>query len=477
MPDLQVTTRQGEHSILEEAKIEEFSASLRGDLVMPDDAGYDEARQIWNGMHDKRPSLIAQCTGVADVIEAVNFARDNDLLVSVRGGGHNVGGTASSDGGIMIDLSLMKAVHVNPRAKTARVQGGTTLGDMDRETQVYGLAAPCGNVSTTGVAGLTLGGGLGHLRRKYGLAIDNLKSVDIVTADGQVRTASKEENSDLFWGVRGGGGNFGVVTSFEFNLHEVGPMVTMCAPWYPVENAEEILSKWVAFMETAPEEFSSIALIWTVPAAPDIPAEYHGKRSIVLAGVHCGPLEEGERITQPLRELGTPMLDMSGPAPYTAVQSSFDPFFPKGQRQYYFKSRYLKSLDDATIAALLPRALNPPDPSVLIAIWHYGGAMQRVDGAETAFMGRDAPFLLSVDAIWDDPSMNDEVVAYSRAYLEEMEPFSPGGLYVNFAGLGEEGESLVKDAYGSNYARLVALKNKYDPTNLFHLNQNIKPTV
>lgn len=477
MADLQVTTSPGGKAVIAEATVTAFKASLRGPLLMSHDESYDAVRQIWNGMHDKRPALIARCTGVADVMDAVNFARTHNLLVAVRGGGHNVSGAASCDGGIMIDLSLMKGVHVDAKTKRARVQGGAVLGDMDRETQVFGLAAPGGNVSTTGVAGLTLGGGLGHLRRKYGLAIDNLQSVDLVTADGTFLTASAEENSDLFWGIRGGGGNFGVVTSFEFRLHPVGPLVTLCAAWYSVDNAAELLAKWSAFMETAPEEFSGLALIWTVPAAPGIPEEHHGKRAIVLAGVHCGALEEGARIIQPLRELGTPLLDMSGPLPYAAVQAAFDPFFPKGQRQYYFKSRYLKSLDSATIAALLPRAINPPAPSVLIALWHYGGAMQRVTSTETAFMGREASFLFSVDAVWDDPAQTDEVLAYSRAFLAEMEPYSTGGLYVNFAGLGEEGEKLVKDAYGANYQRLVALKNKYDPTNLFRLNQNIKPTA
>lgn len=477
MSGLNVITSMLGESVLTEAEVQDFRSSLRGQLLTPSDQGYDEARQLWNGMHDKRPALIARCTGVADVIAAVNFARTHTLLVAVRGGGHNVAGSGSCDGGIMIDLSLLKGIWVDPKAKTVRVQGGVTLGELDRETQLFGLATPLGNVSTTGVAGLTLGGGLSHLRRKYGLAIDNLQSVDLVTADGQILTASEYENSELFWGIRGGGGNFGIVTSFEFRLHPVGPIVTLCAPWYPVDNAKEILSKWREFMKVAPEEFSSVALIWTVPAAPDIPEEHHGKRALVLAGVHCGPVEEGQRITQPLRELGTPMLDLSGPTPWTAVQSAFDPFFPKGQRQYYFKSRYLKDLEDETIDALLPRAINPPAPSVLIVIWHYGGAMQRVGNTETAFMGREAPFLLSVDAIWDAPGITEDVLAYSREYLAEMAPFSPGGLYVNFAGLGEEGENLVKDAYGTNYKRLVALKNKYDPTNLFRLNQNIKPSV
>ncbi len=477
MTDMQVRILSGEEAVLAGAAVAEFRNRLRGDLVTASDARYDEVRMIWNGMHDKRPALIARCTGVADVIEAVNFARDNNLLTAVRGGGHNVGGSASCDGGIMIDLSLMTAVFVDPKARTARVQGGATLGDLDRETQVFGLATPGGVVSTTGVAGLTLGGGLSHLRRKYGLALDNLLSVDIVTAGGEALTASEDENSDLFWGVRGGGGNFGVVTSFEFRLHPVGPMVTLCAPWYPVEDAKEILNAWSCFMKDAPEEFSSIADFWTIPAAPGFPEEHHGKRALLVAGVYCGPLEEGERFIQPLRELGTPMADLSGPVPYVDVQAAFDPFFPKGQRHYYFKSRYINDLDDDTIDALLPRAINPPDPSILIAIWHYGGAMQRVDNSETAFMGREAPYLFSVDCIWDDPAKDQEVVAYAQDYLAEMEPYSPGGLYVNFAGLGEEGNALVRSAYGANYDRLVVLKNKYDPTNLFRINQNIKPTV
>ncbi len=477
MVNLDVVSSNGANSTLTAESVEELRNTVRGEVLTQEADDYDDVRVIWNGMHDKRPALIVRCTGVADVIDAVNFARAHDLLVAVRGGGHNVAGSASCDGGIMIDLSLMTGIHVDSKAKTARVQGGATLGQLDRETQVFGLATPGGNVSTTGVAGLTLGGGLNHLRRKYGLAIDNLLSVDIVTADGQLLTASESENADLFWGIRGGGGNFGIVTSFEFQLHEVGPVVTLCAPWYPIEDAKEILPQWREFMEDAPEEFSSIALIWTVPAAPDIPEEYHGRRALILAGVHCGSLEEGERVTQPLREMGTSMIDMSGPAPWTVVQSAFDPFFPKGQRNYYFKSINLDSLSNEAIEALLPRGANPPAPFILIAIWHYGGAMSRVGVDETAFRGRDAAFLFSVDSIWDNPADNDKVIAWSREYLAEMKQFSSGGRYVNFAGLGEEGEALVKDAYGASYERLVSLKNKYDPTNLFSLNQNIKPTV
>ena len=300
---------------------------------------------------------------------------------------------------------------------------------------------------------------------------------ELVTAHGQVLTASKDENADLFWGLRGGGGNFGVATSFEFQLHPVGPLVTLCAVWYPVDNAKAMLAQWRDFMAKAPEEFSSLALFWTVPAAPGIPEEYQNKRSLVIAGVHVGPVEEGQRLIQPLRELGSPMIDQSGPAPWTVVQSAFDPFFPKGLRHYYFKSRYLKGLDGAAIETLLPGAITPPAPPVLIAIWHLGGAMHRVGTTDTAFAERAAPFLFSVDCIWDEPEISDEVVAYARAYLAKMEPFSTGGLYLNFAGLGEEGEKLVKEGFGANYQRLAALKNKYDPGNLFRLNQNIKPAA
>jgi FAD/FMN-containing dehydrogenase len=478
MSKVQLSTIDGSNVDLSDEIIQEFRTALRGEVLTPESDHYNEVRMIWNGKyHDKCPALIARCTGTADVITAVNFASENNLLVAVRGGGHNVGGTASCDGGIMIDLSLMKGVHVDPKTKTTRVQGGATWGDVDRETQVFGLATAGGVVSTTGVAGLTLGGGLGNLRRKYGLTIDNLLSVELVTVDGKVLTASEDENADLFWGIRGGGGNFGIVTSFEFRLHEVGPMVTLCAPWYPAEEADELLPKWRDFMKTAPEEFSCNALFWTVPPIPDFPKELHLKRFVAFVGIHCGPVEEGMRMIQPLRELSKPMVDLSGPVPWAAAQQAFDPFFPKGQRLYYFKSRLLKELNDETLNAVRQRALKPPSPFILVVLWPYSGAMQGVENDATAFMGRDAACLLSVDCVWDDPAETDTVLAYARKFLAEMEPYSPGGLYVNFAGFGEEGEKLVKDAYGSHYERLVALKNKYDPTNLFRLNQNIKPSV
>lgn len=474
---LKVVTTTKDSIYLSGEAIEKFSNSLKGKLILPDDLEYDEARLLWNKMHDKKPAIIARCEGVADVIASVNFARTNKLLTAIRGGGHNVGGTASCDGGIMINLSRMNNVRVDLESNTVRVGGGALHIDMDRETQVFGMAAAAGVVSTTGIGGLTLGGGLGHLRRKHGLAIDNLVSVDIVTANGEYLTASATENAELFWGIRGGGGNFGVVTSFVFNLHKVGPEVAFLAIWYPVDNAKEMLLKWQEFMNNAPDEFSCNAMFWSVPAAPGIPEEFHNKRALIFGGVHCGDLEEGLKMIQPLRELGTPMLDMSGPTPWTAVQTGFDAFFPTGGRYYYFKSSYLAKMDESTIDAFLPKAINPPVASVLIAIWHYGGKMQKVSDSETAFMGRQAPYLFSVDGVWDELDDSNAVISYARTYLKELLPYSGGGLYVNFAGLGEEGNDLVRSAYGTNYERLVTLKNKFDPTNLFQLNQNIKPTV
>lgn len=470
-----VIQHNGQKIEIPEEKVNEFSANFGGRVVSGLDADYDQVRQLWNGMHDKKPAIIAQCSGVADVISAVNFARKNNILVSVRGGGHNVAGSASNDGGIMIDLSQMKGIRVDPENKSVHAQGGVTLGELDRETQAFGLVAPSGVVSTTGIAGLTLGGGLGWLRKKYGLSIDNLISVDVVTADGHFLNASENQNSDLFWAVRGGGGNFGIVTSFEYRLYPVGPMVTLCAPFYPAEEAFEILPVWKDFMDSSPDEISSSAMFWTIPPVPDFPEEVHGRRVVILAAVHCGPTEYGEKALKSLREISTPLVDLSTPIPWTMLQGMFDPFFPKGEQLYYFKSTYLNTLTDDAIEALVPKASNPPQPMILIAIWHIGGAMSRIGDEETAFTGRKSNYLFSVDAIWNGTENSDEVISYAREYLKDMEAFSPGGLYVNFAGLGEEGEQLVKAAYGKNYERLATIKSKYDPGNFFRMNQNIQP--
>ena len=459
---------------VDEEALQAFAAGVRGPVLQPDDAGYEEARQIWNGLIDRRPALIVQCTGAADVVDTVNFAREHDLVLSIKGGGHNVAGNAVNDGGVVIDLSQMRGVHIDPGTGRVRVQGGATLGDMDRETQLFGLAVPAGVVSTTGVAGLTLHGGAGHLRRKYGLTIDNLLSVDIVTADGQLRRASATENEDLFWAVRGAGSNFGVVTSFEFQARPVGPMVMVAAVFYPLEDIGQVLPAWRDFTATAPEEVSSIALCWSVPPHEPFPPEHHGRPVLVIAGAFAGPVEDGEAVVQPLRELGQPLIDLSGPWPWLGLQSGFDALFPKGGF-YYWKSRALAELSDDAIADIADFASRRPSPLTDIVVWHNGGAISRAGESETSYAGRDAAYLVTGEASWDDPALTDDAIAWGRAFWDTMGRHSTGGLYLNFAGLGEEKEALVKAGYGSNYDRLARLKAEYDPANLFRMNLNITP--
>ena len=460
-------------STAEEA-LQAFAAGVRGAVLSPGDTGYDDARTIWNGLIDRRPALIVQCTGAADVVDAVNFARDQNLLLSVKGGGHNVAGNAVNDGGLVIDLTQMRGVHVDQSTQTVRTQGGATWADCDRETQLFGLAVPGGVVSTTGIAGLTLHGGVGHLRRKHGLSIDNLLSVDIVTADGQLRRASATENEDLFWAVRGAGSNFGVVTSFEFKAHPVGPMVMVGAVFYPLEQVRELLPAWRDYMASAPKELSSIAICWNVPPHDPFPPEHHGKPVLIVAGAYAGPPEAGEPAVQPLRELGQPLIDLSGPWPWLGLQSGFDALFPKGGL-YYWKSRALAELSGAAINEIADWAGRRPTPQTDIVIWHHGGAMSQVDEAATAYGGRDAPFLVTGEVSWTDPAQNDEAIAWGREFWAAMGKHSTGGIYLNFPGLGEEKEELVRAGYGSNYDRLVTLKTKYDPANLFRMNLNITP--
>jgi len=450
--------------------------TVRGPVLVPDDPGYDEARSLWNGLIDRRPALIVQCSGAADVVDAVNFAREQGLDLSIKGGGHNVAGNAVNDDGIVIDLSQMRGVHVDPDTRTVRVQGGATWGDCDRETQLFGLAVPAGVVSTTGVAGLTLHGGLGHLRRKYGLTIDNLLSVDIVTADGQFRRASATENEDLFWAVRGAGSNFGVVTSFEFQAHPVGPMVFVGAIFYPLDDAPTILPAWRDFMAQAPEELSSLAICWSIPPHEPFPPELHGTPIVAVAAAYCGSVEDGERVVQPLRELAQPVVDASGPWPWLGLQSGFDAIFPKGELRYW-KSRSVSELSDDVIAEILEFAGRRPSPLTDIVIWHHGGAMTRVGETETAYGGRDVPFLVTAEANWTDPAQNDAAIAWAREVWDAMDRYSTGSVYLNFPGLGEEKEELARAGYGANYERLAELKAKYDPENLFRMNINIPPAV
>jgi FAD/FMN-containing dehydrogenase len=451
-----------------------LSERTRGPVLTPDTPGYDEARSIWNGLIDRLPALIVQCSGAADVVDAVNFAREQGLDLSIKAGGHNVAGNAVNDGGIVIDLSQMRGVTVDPAAQTVRVQGGATWGDCDRETQLFGLAVPGGVVSTTGVAGLTLHGGVGHLRRKYGLSIDSLLSVDVVTADGQFRRASATENEDLFWAVRGAGSNFGVVTSFEFRAHPVGPMVMVGAIFYPLEDARTILPAWRDFMAAAPDELSSLAICWSIPPAEPFPPEVHGTPIVAIAAAYCGPVEEGERIVQPLRELGEPVVDASGPWPWLGLQSGFDAIFGPGELRYW-KSRALAELSEDAIGEILELAGRRPTPLTDIVIWHHGGAMSRVGEADTAYGGRDAQFLVTAEANWTDPAQNDEAIGWAREVWDAMERFSTGGMYLNFPGFGEEKEALARAGYGANFERLTELKAKYDPDNLFRMNINIPP--
>ncbi|MGZ6643476.1 MAG: FAD-binding oxidoreductase, partial [Solirubrobacteraceae bacterium] len=456
--------------------IEAFVAGVRGAVLRPGDEGYDDARSIWNGLIDRRPALIVQCTGAADVVDAVNFARDQGLVLSVKGGGHNVAGNATNDDGLVIDLSGMRGVHVDPATAVVRAEGGATWGEVDRESQLHGLAVPGGVVSTTGIAGLTLHGGVGHLRRKHGLTIDSLLSVDIVTADGQLRRASATENEDLFWAVRGAGSNFGVVTSFEFQAHPVGPMVAVAAVMYPQENARELLAGWRDVMAGAPDELSSLALCWSVPAAEPFPPELHGRPIVLVAAAYCGSVQDGEPVVQPLRELGEPLIDLSGPWPWIGLQNGFDALFPKGELRYW-KSRALAELTEAAIDEIADFAARRPTPATDIVVWHHGGAMSRVGETDTAYGGRDAAFLVTVEANWNDPAQNDEAIAWGRELWAALEKHSTGGLYLNFPGLGEENEALVRAGYGVNYDRLTQLKAKYDATNLFRMNLNIAPAT
>jgi FAD/FMN-containing dehydrogenase len=449
----------------EASALEALQVSLRGKLLRPGDATYDDARTIHNGMIDRHPALIVQCAGVADVITAVNFARANHLLVSVRGGGHNVAGFAVCDGGIMIDLSGMKSVWVDPAHQTARAEGGATWGDLDHETQVFGLATTGGVVGPTGIAGLTLGGGHGHLMRRFGLAADNLLSVDLVTADGQLRRVSATEHPDLFWGVRGGGGNFGVATSLEYQLHPVGPLLGGMLI-YPMQQAKEFLQVYRDFTGTAPDEFGSSVVLATLPDGT--PA------AITIMGF-SGALEEGEYLLQPLRAFGPPLQDLVGPMPYLRLQSIVENVNPPGLRNYW-KSSYLQSLSEEAMTTLVDTFASVPSPHSHVVIEHLGGAVSRRGRDETAYTHRDAQYNVLIVGMWSNPEEDDKNIRWVRGLWEAMQPFASGEVYANYEA--DQEIDRVKAAYSeAAYTRLVALKNTYDPTNLFRLNQNIKPTL
>ena len=461
--------------------LEKFKRHFSGNLIGEKDQGYDDARRIWNGLIDKRPALIARCSGVKDVVEVVRRAREHDLLVAVRGGGHNVSGSAVCDGGLVIDLSAMHSTRVNLATHTVHAGGGATLADIDGQTQRFGLATTTGNVSKTGIAGLTLGGGFGNLRRKFGLGVDNLVSAEVVTADGAVVRADSSTNADLFWALRGGGGNFGVVTSLELQLHPLGPEVMFAGQFFPLDDARAVLRRWRDFVSDAPDEISSIAFFWTIPRTDPFPEELRGKRVFLYGALYAGPAESGEKALAPLMKIGIPILDLSGRGPYMQWQQAFDPFFLPGavypELYAYWKSLYLNGLDDGLIDDLVGRAANLPSEQCLIAIWQLGGALARVPETATAFGRRNAPFLLSYDSCWTDPSLSESVIGWTREQIAVAMPYSPGGSYLNFPGVGEDNDILVRQAYGSNYERLAQIKRVYDPRNFFRLNQNIVPAI
>jgi len=453
--------------------VKALKGDLRGEVVLPGDKDYEQARKVWNGMIDKRPAIIVRCLGTSDVTKAVKFAGDHGLTVSVKGGGHNVAGNAVCDNGLMIDLSGMKSVRVDPLSRTARAEPGVTWRQFDLETQSFGLASTGGLVSTTGIAGFTLGGGIGWLVRKYGLALDNLISVDVVTANGELLTASMSENTDLFWGVRGGGGNFGIVTSFQFQLHPVGPIILGGLIVYRAEDGEALLRFYRDYVKDAPDELTTLVVYMTAPPLPFLPKEVHGKHLVAIVLCYCGKVEDGQRILTPLRRFGRPVADVIQPMPYTVLQSMLDETGPAGL-QNYWKSAYISGLNDEVIDTILSYGDKITSPFSAIHVHQLGGAMRRIGDDATAFSHRDAPFVLNIVSLWKEPSENESHVKWTREFFVAMQKFASGA-YVNF--MGEEGADRVKDAYGNDkYRRLVALKNKYDPTNFFHLNQNIKPT-
>jgi FAD/FMN-containing dehydrogenase len=472
MPDLQVKSLTGSDISLATETIDTLKESIRGKVLTQKSEQYDEARTIWNAMIDKRPAMIVRCAGAADVTRAVRFAAEHKLLVAVRGGGHNIAGNAVCDGGLMIDLSPMKSVRIDPKGMTARVEPGVTLGEFDREAQAFGLATPVGINSTTGIAGLTLGGGFGWLSRKLGLTIDNLLSADVVTAAGELVTASESDHPDLFWGIRGGGGNFGVVTSFEFRMHKVGPQVLAGLIIHPLDAAGDVLRFYRDFIKTTPQEFVCWFVLRLAPPLPFLPAEWHGKGIVVLAVCYAGDLKEGERVAKPLRSFGKPVADIIGPMPFTAWETVLDPLLAPGMRNYW-KSHDFKEVSDGLIDALIAHARRIPDPQTEIALALLGEGVTKVAKDATAYTHRDAGFVMNVHGRWDSASNDTKCIGWVRELFQAAAPFATGGAYVNF--MTQEEQDRVQSAYGSNYRRLAALKKKYDPNNLFRLNQNIKP--
>lgn len=461
--------------MLERNIIGDFRTRVRGPLLLSGDPGYDEARAIWNAMIDRRPALIARCLGVADVVTGVNFAREHGLPLSIKGGGHNISGLAVCDGGLMLDMSLMRGVWVDPMRRTARAQAGCLLGDVDRETQIHGLAAVLGFVSNTGIAGLTLGGGFGYLTRRFGWICDNVLSMDVVTADGRVVRASERENSDLFWGLRGGGGNFGVVTSFEYELHPVGPEVMAGAIAWRGQDAHEVLEMCRTLTEQAPPELTCVAALRKAPPAPWLPKDVHGQPIVALFVCYTGSVKEGERRVAPIKAFGSPVGDILQARSYVSQQSLLDATQPKGRR-YYWKSEYLPRLEPEMLAKAIEHAERIVSPHSAILLFPLDGALNGLPEDHSPAGNRDAASVLNITASWENAEDDKANIEWARSAWRDMRRFSTGGTYINFL-TEEEGDERIHAAYGKNYDRLVEVKTKWDPGNLFRMNKNIAPRV
>ena len=469
-----MATLNGEAVHLDGA-VDALAADLAGTVIREDDPDYDQARALWNAMTPRRPAAIVRCAGTDDVRAAVRFAADHDLLLAVRGGGHNVAGTAGVDGGLVIDLSAMNDVEVDPAARRARAGGGATLADLDAATQEHGLATPGGVVSETGVGGLTLSGGIGWLRRKHGLTCDNLVAATLVAADGSVHRVDEVHDPELLWGLRGGGGNFGVVTELTYRLHPVGPEIFAAVVVYHADRAEQVLRGYRDWTDQLPDEVSSIVECGSVPAGEGFPEELWGEPCVILVACAATDLARGEALVQPIRELGEPVADLSGPMPFVEIQQLFDADYPDGMR-YYWRSLHLPGLSDEVIACALDWLHRRPSPETTLDLWHLGGAMARVAPDATAYGDRSAPFLLGIESNWTDPVDDDANVAWTRACVEAFEPLSTGRQYLNFPGFLEDGEQTLRSAHGeANFARLRELKRRLDPDNRFRLHQNITP--
>jgi FAD/FMN-containing dehydrogenase len=456
---------------LEETAVQELASHLRGMLLRPSDAGYEQARQVYNAMIDKHPALIVRCVDAADVIAAVNFAREHNLTLAVRGGGHNGPGLGTCDDGLVIDLSNMKGIRVDPVARTVRVEGGCTWGEVDHATHPFGLATPSGFISTTGVGGLTLGGGIGYLARSLGLTIDNLLEVDMVLADGSFVTANADEHADLFWAVRGGGGNFGVVTSFLFRLHPISTVYGGPIFW-PLEQAAGLMKFWRDFILNAPDEINGWFGFVTVPPAPPFPEQFHLQKMCVIVWCYTGALEKAEEVFKPIRAFGPPAMDVAGPIPWPVLQSLFDALYPKGL-QWYWKADFFTDLSDKAIDLCVKYGAQLPTMQSTMHLYPINGAVHRVGKNDTAFSFREANFAEVIVGVDPNPANNERMIQWARDYWMALHPYSAGGGYINM--MMDEGAENVKAAYRDNYARLAQIKATYDPNNLFQVNQNIKP--